>query len=137
MSTTSETKQAVQHPEEPSSNAVRAGIASHEPQSLRTYTPSLAVLAKSAGSYHYTPEGRKLADFASGVLVTNLGHHPPSWWKRVLAYLGLDQLDSAEPFCQAVTLSAYNALTELEAQATERLLASLRRQPGGARMAQV
>ncbi len=137
MSTTSETKQTVEHPEEPSSNAVRAGIASHEPQSLRTYTPSLAVLAKSAGSYHYTPEGRKLADFASGVLVTNLGHHPTSWWKRVLAYLGLDRLDSEEPFCEAVTLSAYNALTELEAQATERLLASLRRQPGGARMEQV
>ena len=47
-----------------------------EPAALRTYTPSLAVLAKSAGCYHWTPEGRKLADFTSGVLVANLGHNP-------------------------------------------------------------
>ena len=51
----------------------------------------MAVLAKSAGSYHWTPEGRKLADFSSGVLVMNLGHNPTRWWQRVNDYLGLRQ----------------------------------------------
>ena len=50
------------------------------------------MLAKSAGSYHWTPEGRKLADFSSGVLVMNLGHNPTRWWQRVKDYLGLHNL---------------------------------------------
>ena len=45
----------------------------------------MAVVHRSEGSYHYTPEGRKLADFSSGVLVMNLGHNPTRWWQRVLA----------------------------------------------------
>ena len=60
-----------------------------EPAALRTFTPSLAVIARSDGCYHWTPEGRKLADFTSGVLVANLGHNPARWWRRVLGYMGL------------------------------------------------
>ena len=30
----------------------------------------------SAGVFHWTPEGRRLYDFTSGVLVSNLGHNP-------------------------------------------------------------
>ena len=134
-------KSTVQHTiefaDEPQSNAIRATIQRDEPQSLRTYTPTLAVLARSEGCYHFTPEGRKLADFTSGVLVANLGHHPTGWWRRVLSYLGLEQLAEHKPFTSAVTLSAYNAITELEARATERLLVNLRAQPGGGRMEQV
>src|SRR5258708_40248518 len=96
------------------SNEVRRRIAAVEPHCIRTFTPSLAVLAKSAGSYHWTPEGRKLADFTSGVLVMNLGHNPTRWWQRVIQYLGLGSLkQAAGEFCQAVTLSAYNAVTEV------------------------
>ena len=40
-----------------------------EPRALRTFTPTQAVLATSAGVYHWTPEGRRLYDFTSGVLV--------------------------------------------------------------------
>ena len=62
------------------------------PRSQRTYTPSLAVLAQR-GSYHWTPEGRKLADFSSGVLVANLGPQSRAvGGKRVLGYMGLDRL---------------------------------------------
>src|SRR6185436_1901259 len=100
-------------------------------------TPSLAVLAKSAGSYHWTPEGRKLADFTSGVLVMNLGHNPTRWWKRVTEYLQLGGLKTAGEFCEAVTLNGYNAVTEVETQATERLVALMQKQPGGKRCEQV
>ncbi|MEX0977605.1 MAG: hypothetical protein WDZ48_02060, partial [Pirellulales bacterium] len=74
---------AIQHSGEAASNDLRRRSAAVEPFALRTYTPSLAVLAKSEGSYHWTPEGRKLADFTSGVLVANLGHNPTRWWQRV------------------------------------------------------
>ena len=52
------------------------------------------MIARSEGSYHWTPEGRKLADFTSGVLVANLGHNPARWWQRVLKYMGLDTASS-------------------------------------------
>ncbi len=128
---------AILHPEESRSNALREQIAALEPQCQRTYTPSMAVLHRSAGCYHYTPEGRKLADFTSGVLVANLGHNPTRWWKRVLAYMGLENLDGTVDFCPAVTLTAYNAVTELEVRATRRLLSNMQAQPGGQRMQQV
>ena len=54
------------HPHEPASNEARTQVAGLEPHSLRTYTPSQAVLAKSAGIVHWTPEGRRLYDFTSG-----------------------------------------------------------------------
>ncbi|MBI3839356.1 MAG: aminotransferase class III-fold pyridoxal phosphate-dependent enzyme [Planctomycetia bacterium] len=128
---------AIRHAGEDESNDIRHRAAVVEPSALRTYTPSLAVLAKSEGSYHWTPEGRKLADFTSGVLVANLGHNPTRWWQRVFAYLGLDALDPSREFFAASTLTAYNALTPLELQASERLVASLRGQAGGARLEQV
>jgi 4-aminobutyrate aminotransferase-like enzyme len=106
-------------------------------RSLRTFTPSGAVLGKSAGSYHWTPEGRKMADFTSGVLVMNLGHNPTRWWQRVLAYMGLEKADGAGAFFESVSLNAYNAITEIETVCCERLVQLLRAQPGGARCEQV
>lgn len=131
----------IQHVGEEQSNALRMRAAAVEPRSLRTYTSSLAVLDRSAGSYHWTPEGRKLADFTSGVLVANLGHHPRQWWRRLLEYQGIQEIAAAEaadePYCLAPPLTAYNALTELEVNASERLIANLRAAAGGARMEQV
>ncbi|MBI1901282.1 MAG: aspartate aminotransferase family protein [Planctomycetia bacterium] len=117
-------------------------MAAVEPAALRTYTPTLAVIAKSAGCYHWTAEGRMLADFSSGVLVANLGHNPTRWWQRVLEYLGLSSADGPpqgmmEGFTVAAPLTAYNAVTELDVRASERLLALLQSQPGGARCEQV
>lgn len=131
------TRSTIEHAGEEYSNEVRRRLAEVEPLSLRTYTPSLAVIAKSAGCYHWTPEGRKLADFTSGVLVTNLGHNPTGWWRRVMSYLGLDRIPQSGLFFQAVTLNAYNAITEIETEATERLVAYLRAQPGGDHFEQV
>jgi len=137
MATELKTAVSIEHEGETLSNEIRRTIAAVEPQCLRTFTPSLAVLARSAGSYHYTPEGRKLADFTSGVLVANLGHNPTRWWQRVLEYMSLDQLSTAGEYCDAVTLTSYNAISELEAQASERLVQNMRSQPGGSRMEQV
>lgn len=128
---------AIAHRGEERSNEVRRRLMAVEPTALRTYTPSLAVLAKSAGCYHWTPEGRMLADFTSGVLVANLGHNPTRWWHRVWGYLGLEALEETNEFTHAVPLTAYNAITEIEMEATERLIASLQGQPGGARCEQV
>ena len=52
----------IEHPGEDQSNEDRRFLRETEPLTQRTYTPSLAVVEKSAGSYHWTPEGRKLAD---------------------------------------------------------------------------
>jgi 4-aminobutyrate aminotransferase-like enzyme len=137
MTATLETPVTIQHAGEEKSNDIRDRLAVVEPHCIRTFTPSMAVLAKSAGSYHWTPEGRKLADFSSGVLVMNLGHNPTRWWQRVKDYLGLHDLKNAGEFCEAVTLSAYNAVTEVEMLATERLIALMQKQPGGANCEQV
>jgi 4-aminobutyrate aminotransferase-like enzyme len=128
---------AIQHPNEPQSNDVRRAIAELEPRGLRTFTPSMAVIARSEGCYHYTPEGRKLADFTSGVLVTNLGHNPARWWQNVQKYLGHGAAGGRGEYFSAMPLSSYNAITTLEATACERLIANMQSQPGGGRMEQV
>ncbi|HEY2837561.1 MAG TPA: aspartate aminotransferase family protein [Pirellulales bacterium] len=127
----------VQHRGEERSNELRRRSAQVEPRALRTFTPSLAVIDRSAGSYHWTPEGRMLADFSSGVLVANLGHNPTRWWLRTLEYLGLKNLHDGAPFHPAAPLTAYNAVTDLEVRASERLIACLQAEPGGARCQQV
>lgn len=134
---TTTTRAVIQHASEETSNDYRRRTADSEPLASRTFTPSLAIISKSAGSYHWTPEGRKLADFTSGVLVANLGHNPTRWWNRVIKFMHLDGLKDAGEFCPAVPLTAYNAVTEVEVQANERLLANMRGEPGGARMEQV
>jgi 4-aminobutyrate aminotransferase-like enzyme len=123
--------------DEPRSVAARRAIAELEPRCQRTYTSSGAVIARSSGCYHYTPECRKLADFTSGVLVANLGHHPAGWWRRVLQYMQLDLSKRDGEFTSAVPLTAYNAITEVEVEASRRLLANLREQPGGTHLEQV
>ncbi len=50
--------------------------------------PAWPCSPRAPARYHWTPEGRKLADFTSGVLVANLGHNPTRWWQRVLGVPG-------------------------------------------------
>src|SRR2546428_1181512 len=77
------------HPHEAVSNAARDHVAGFEPRALRTFTPTQAVLARSAGVFHWTPEGRRLFDFSSGVLVANLGHNPSNWMTGFVGYMRL------------------------------------------------
>src|SRR5438105_5047619 len=149
------------HPNEADSNACRDLAACFEPKALRTYTSSQAVLARSAGIFHWTPEGRRLYDFTSGVLVANLGHNPVSWMERFTQYMGWpqqrhgdaatrghgDQKDTPMPpsppvripasFFSALPMTAYNAVTEVETEASRRLIELLQSRPGGRRLEQV
>ncbi|HID24521.1 MAG TPA: hypothetical protein EYP14_19280, partial [Planctomycetaceae bacterium] len=109
----------IQFPGEERSNAARRVVAEHEALGLRTYTPSQAVLARSAGVFHWTPEGRRLYDFTSGVLVSNLGHNPRRWFRRFAEYLGWSAAsfgadDSDDGYFEAIPFTAYNAITEIE-----------------------
>src|SRR5213076_2420642 len=134
----------VHHPSEPTSNAARDLVARREPLSLRTYTPTQAVLANSAGVYHWTPEGRRLYDFTSGVLVSNLGHNPQRWTERLFRYLGcptsgfsaLNGQAVPAGYFAAAPLTAYNAVTAVEVEASRRLVSLLQSRPGGGRLEQ-
>lgn len=136
----------IQHANETKSNAVREQNLRSEPRSLRTFTPTQAVLARSEGVFHYTPEGRRLYDFSSGVLVVNLGHNPRGWMKRFVNYMNWKPEDwagapenghSAETYFSALPLTAYNAITPVETEANRRLLALMQNCPGGKRLEQV
>lgn len=154
-------QQSLHHPLEATSNQARDLVASHEPRTLRTYTPSQAVLARSAGIYHWTPEGRRLYDFTSGVLVANLGHNPVSWMERFTSYMGwpfarpddtptLPSATSAARICDpplnenvppsffsALPMTAYNAVTSVETEAIRRLIDLLQSRPEGRHLEQV
>jgi 4-aminobutyrate aminotransferase-like enzyme len=131
------------HPHESESNATRDQLARFEPKALRTYTPTQAVLARSAGVYHWTPEGRRLYDFSSGVLVANLGHNPRPWMERFTHYMGWKAAvtgdgQAAPPgYFSALPMTAYNAATGVEAEASRRLAGVLQNRPGGRRLEQV
>jgi 4-aminobutyrate aminotransferase-like enzyme len=135
----------LQHPGEKASNAVREKMVRCEPRSLRTYTPTQAVLARSSGVYHWTPEGRRLYDFTSGVLVSNLGHNPVRWMERFVRHMGwpttgqppANGSSTPLPYFSALPMTAYNAVTPLEIEATQRLVSTLQSRPGGARLQQV
>jgi len=135
----------IEHPAEPASNASRAAASRFEPHSLRTYTPTQAVLSRSAGVFHWTPEGRRLYDYTSGVLVSNLGHNPISWTRRFFEYMGWPATGFTESksagvpagYFPAVTMTAYNAVTPIETDASRRLIEVMRKAPGGTHMEQV
>jgi 4-aminobutyrate aminotransferase-like enzyme len=116
-------------------------IARFEPRTLRTYTPSQAVIAKSAGIFHWTPEGRRLYDFTSGVLVSNLGHNPSTWMKRFTEYMGwqapTDNGQRTTDYFHALPMTSYNAVTPIETEAIRRLVALVQGRPGGKRLEQV
>ncbi len=128
----------IHHHQENISNADRDLIVKFEPRSLRTFTPTQAVLARSAGVYHWTPEGRKLFDFSSGVLVANLGHNPSRWMKRFQDTMGWTKPgQDVEGYLTALPMTAYNAVTEVETTASKRLAELLLSRPGGKRLQQV
>lgn len=129
----------IQYRGEDQSNAVRATITRREPIALRTFTPTQAVLAKSAGVFHWTSEGRQLYDYSSGVLVANLGHNPTRWFQRLTNYMQWPSQicgtgAGVNDYTPAVALTAYNALTPIEADASERLVKNMRSWPGGKRL---
>jgi 4-aminobutyrate aminotransferase-like enzyme len=137
------TDKPLHHASESASNSVRDHLVRVEPRSLRTYTPTQVVIARSAGVYHWTPEGRRLYDFTSGVLVSNLGHNPTAWMQRFNKYMGWspapENSAAGTPggFLTAMPMTTYNAVTATEVDASRRLVQLLQGRPGGARLQQV
>jgi 4-aminobutyrate aminotransferase-like enzyme len=127
----------IEHPGEKKSNEVRRLIGEREPIALRTYTPTQLAIARSAGVFHWTADGRKLYDYTSGVLVANLGHNPVEWQKKFLAYMGWQEKPQGKGYFEAVPLTAYNAIASIEAEAVKRLVANLQSKPGGKRLEQI
>jgi len=111
----------IAHQDEPAGNALRERLARTTGRGQRTYTPTLAAIAKAKGCRLWTVDGRELIDFASGVLVTNLGHGHARFEEKYAEY-------SAD-----LPRSSYNFLTSIEIEAAERLLCST----GCARMERV
>jgi 4-aminobutyrate aminotransferase-like enzyme len=136
----------IHFPNEPHSNRHRDVIHGAEPAAQRTFTPTQAVIAASAGVYHWTADGRRLFDYTSGVLVANLGHNPVSWQDRVNELMGWTEAEQilrygkfAAPkgYFAAVPLTAYNALTPVEADAAAKLIKFCQMRPGGGRLQKV
>jgi len=105
---------SIKHRGEPKANAVRRRLEKYVGRGLRTYTPSQLVVAKAKGRYLWTVDGRRLVDFASGVLVANLGHHHPLFEKRLREY------------AKDLPRSAYNLVAPVEVEASARLVRSMR-----------
>jgi 4-aminobutyrate aminotransferase-like enzyme len=134
-------------PGEDGSNRERASLVRVEPKALRTFTPTQAVLARSSGIFHWTADGKRLVDFTSGVLVSNLGHNPTGWFQHFFRYMNWSdggpaanpkvRSDPTPGFLPALPLTAYNAVTSIEVESSRRLIDLLGGTRGGKRLEQV
>jgi 4-aminobutyrate aminotransferase-like enzyme len=102
--------QSIQHENEPGANAVRARLDAINGIGQRTFTPTQTVIARAKGARLWTVDGMELIDFTSGVLVSNLGHNHALFEERYRHY------------CAELPRTSYNAVTEIEVKAAERLV---------------
>ena len=107
----------IHHDDEPRANAVRDALEEVCGKGLRTYTPSLLVVEKAKGSHLWTADGRKLVDFAAGVLVANLGHNHRGFEKKLAGY------------AKDMPRNAYNLLAPIEVKAAKKLVKSMKGNP--------
>ena len=107
------TNEPIQLENEPKSNDIRKLAAQFIPKGHKTYTPTQLVIEKAHGVYLWNPENWQFIDFASGVLVANLGHNHPYFEERFAHYT------------EGISRTAYNTLTELEVRAAQRLIENL------------
>ncbi|MFP4500877.1 MAG: aspartate aminotransferase family protein [Candidatus Hydrogenedentota bacterium] len=103
----------MEHPHEEQGNALRARAEAIIGRGQDTFTPTRAVITEARGTRLTTVDGRQLIDFAAGVLVANLGHAHPLFEERLAHYRA------------QLPRTAYNMLTPLLVEASERLAASL------------
>lgn len=103
----------IHHAHEPKSNGLRERLDASTGRAQRTHTPTLSVIERAKGVNLYTADGKRLIDFAAGVLVANLGHDHKAFEEKFAAYsAGLPR-------------SSYNMLTPIEVEAAERLLRAM------------
>lgn len=105
---------SIQHRGEKQSNTTRKKNDAVIGLGQSTYTPTQVVVKKAKGSWIWTADDRKLIDFTSGVLVTNLGHNHPRFEQLVKAYT------------KGLPRNAYNMVTDIQVTATKKLIKSMK-----------
>lgn len=105
---------SITHPNEKKSNAIRSRYVKYVGRGQSTWTPTQAVIAKAKQDWLETADGRRLLDFSSGVLVSNIGYAHPGFEKHWKAY------------CKGLPRNAYNLVTEIHAEAAKRLVKSMK-----------
>ena len=108
---------AIIHENETKGNALRAEMEKYIGRGLSTRTPTQAVITRARGRHLWTADGRRLVDMTSGVLVQNLGYGHPRFLKLLKAY------------AKGLPHNAYNMVTEIQVEASRRLVKSMRRNP--------
>ena len=103
----------IQIENESKSNQIRRLITEVVAKGHKTYTPTQLVIQRAQGVYLWNLEDRRFIDFASGVLVANLGHNHPYFEDRFRHYM------------EGIPRTAYNTLTMLEVNAAQRLISNL------------
>lgn len=104
---------SIQHDNEPIANDLRVRLDAATGRSQSTPTPTQAAIARAKGSILHTVDGRRLIDFAAGVLVANLGHDHRGFEERYAKY------------CEGLPRTSYNMVTAIQVDAAERLLAAM------------
>ena len=107
----------IEHDSEPQANALRRALAASTGWAQRTRTPTLAAIERAQGARLWTVDGRRLIDFASGVLVANLGHRHKEFERRY------------RRLCAKLPRTSYNMLTPVEVDAARRLLDTMADNP--------
>lgn len=103
---------SIEHSGEKKGNALRAAFDAVIGRGISTYSPTQAAIVRAKGVHLWTADGRRLVDFASGVLVTNLGHGHKGFLRRWKKYLG------------KLPLSGYNVVTPIMVEASQRIVES-------------
>ncbi|GMW03846.1 MAG: aspartate aminotransferase family protein [Candidatus Hydrogenedentota bacterium] len=108
---------SIAHEGEPKANEWRKRYDAVIGLGLNTYTPTQAVVDSAQGYRLKTVDGKELIDFAAGVLVANLGHNHPLFEERYRHYAA------------RLPRTAYNLIAPIVAEASERLVASMKANP--------
>lgn len=103
---------SISHPNEDKGNYYRELWTKYVGRGQQTYTPSQIVVEKAEGIYLWTVDGRKLTDFTSGVLVSNLGYAHPKFEKKFKEYY------------KQLPRNTYNMISPVHVEASRRLIES-------------
>ncbi len=104
---------SITHAGETRANAIREELDRYVGRGQQTYTPTQLVVEKVEGAHVWTVDGMCLVDMTSGVLVSNLGYAHPKFEKYFQRYMA------------DLPRNAYNMVTEVQAQASKRLVESM------------
>ncbi len=103
---------AISHSGEDKGNYYRELWTKYVGHGQQTYTPSQIVVERAQGIYLWTVDGKRLIDFTSGVLVSNLGYAHPKFEKKFKEYYA------------QLPRNTYNMISPVQVEASKRLVES-------------